>query len=501
MQLTSASPVASLRAGDPYRWVALAVLATLQFMLILDATVVNVALPSIRADLGFSRSNLAWVVDAYVLVAGGFLLLGGRLADLFGRRRIFLSGAVAFALGSLLSGLAQDQVMLIGSRALQGLGEALAGPAALSIIAVLFVDPKEKTKALSIWGALAGLGGTVGVLLSGAILDLADWRWIFWINLPVAAVVLLAALRVVPNDRHRARTGFDLAGAITATGGITALVYALLEADRHGWTSATILGFFAAGATLLVAFVAIEGRLRAPLIPLRFLRSRRPATAGGLMVLLTSALYGMFFLLTLYMQLGLGWTPLRTGLAYVIFGIGILVGVSAASQLVPKIGVRPPVVAGLSMAAVGFFLLTRLPVHSQYWSHVVPPMILISLGLGLGFVSLTMLAVSDASEADAGLASGMVTTAQQVGGALGLAVLISVATARASSLLGSGHAPAVAQLSGSHLAFGVGAGLLAVGAVLAALLIGRVKPAAMPEPAPISQAAYEPEPEPEPLAS
>jgi EmrB/QacA subfamily drug resistance transporter len=488
--------VTSLRAADPHRWVALAVLATLQFMLILDATVVNVALPSIRADLGFSRADLAWVVDAYVLVAGGFLLLGGRLADLLGRRRIFLAGALAFALGSLLSGLAQDQVMLIGSRALQGLGEALAGPAALSIIAVLFVDSREKTKALSIWGALAGLGGTVGVLLSGAILDVADWRWIFWINLPVAAAVVLASLRVVPNDRHRARTGFDLAGAVTATGGITALVYALLEANRHGWTSTTILAFFALGAALLVAFVAIEGRVRAPLIPLRFFRSRGPITASGLMVLLTSALYGMFFLLTLYMQLGLGWTPLRTGLAYVIFGIGTLLGVSAASQLVPRIGVRPPVVGGMTLAAVGFFLLTRLPIHSRYWSHMVPAMILISLGLGLGFVSLTMLAVSDASEADAGLAAGLVTTAQQVGGALGLAVLVSVATARASSLLGSGHAPAVAQLAGGHLAFAVGAVLLAIGALLATVLIGRVKPAAVPEPTPIDQAVYEAEPEP-----
>jgi predicted MFS family arabinose efflux permease len=300
---------------------------------------------------------------------------------------------------------------------------------------------------------------------------------------------------VVPNDRHRARTTFDIAGAITATGGITALVYALLEANRHGWTSPTILAFFAVGAALLVAFVAIEGRLRDPLIPLRFLRSRRPATASGLMVLLTSALYGMFFLLTLYMQLGLGWSALRTGLAYVIFGIGVLVGVSTASQLVPKIGVRPPVVGGLTLAAVGFFLLTQLPIHSQYWSHVVPAMVLISIGLGLGFVSLTLLAVSDANEADAGLASGMVTTAQQVGGALGLAVLISVATARASSLLGGGHAPAVAQLAGSHLAFGVGAILLAIGAVLAAVLIGRAKPAAVPEPTPVSESAYEAEPE------
>jgi EmrB/QacA subfamily drug resistance transporter len=480
---------------------ALAVLACLQFMLILDVSVVNVALPSIKADLGFSTSNLAWVVDAYVLVAGGFLLLGGRTADLFGRRRIFLAGAVCFAAGSLTSGLAQDQVMLIGSRALQGMGEALAGPAALSIIALLFSDPKEKAKALSIWGALAGLGGTTGVILSGVIVDLANWRWIFWINLPVTAAVIIACLRVVPDDRHRSRTSFDFAGAITATGGITAMVYALLEANRHGWTSWTTLGFFAAGAALLVGFVVVEGRVRSPLVPLRFFRSPRPRVASGLMVLLASALYGMFFLLTLYMQVGLGWSPLHAGVAYVAFGVAFLVAVAAGSQLLPKVGVRPLVVGGMVMAATGFVLLTRLPIPVHYWTAMVPAMALAGAGLAWCFVSLTVSAVSDAKEADAGLASGMVTTAQQVGGALGLAVLVSIATSRASSLVGSGHSPAAAQLAGSHLAFGVGAGLLAAGAVLAALLIDRSKPAAMPEPTAISPPQYEAEPEPEPVAS
>lgn len=499
MSVTASSPVASLRAADPRRWAALAVLATLQFMLILDVSVVNVALPSIKVDLGFSSSNLAWVVDAYVLVAGGFLLLGGRTADLFGRRRIFLAGAVCFALGSLTSGLAQDQVMLIGSRALQGMGEALAGPAALSIIALLFTDPKEKAKALSIWGALAGVGGTMGVILSGVIVDLASWRWIFWINLPVTVAVVVACLRVVPDDRHRSETSFDFAGALTATGGITAMVYALLEANRNGWTSATTLGFFAAGAALLVAFVVVEGRVRAPLVPLRFFRSPRPRVASGLMVLLASTLYGMFFLLTLYMQLGLGWSPLHAGMAYIAFGLAFLVAVAAASQLLPKVGVRPLVVAGMVMGATGFVLLTQLPEPVHYWTALVPPMALVAAGLGWCFVSLTVSAVSEASEADAGLASGMVTTAQQVGGALGLAVLVSIATSRASSLVGNGHSPAAAQLAGSHLAFGVGAGLLAAGAVLAALFIDRFKPASMPEPTSIRQAA--PEGELEPVAS
>lgn len=482
-------PQASTRQGaDRRRWATLAVLACLQFMLILDATVVNVALPSIKADLGFSSANLAWVVDAYVLVAGGFLLLGGRIADLMGRRRVFLAGGVAFALGSLCSGLAQDQVMLIAARAFQGLGEALAGPAALSIITMTFRDSKERATALSIWGGLAGLGGTVGVLLSGTIIELADWRWIFWINLPVAAAVLAVSPRLVPADRRRARASFDLLGAVTATGGITSLVYALLEADRRGWTSATTLGFFAAGGALLVAFVAIEGRLRSPLVPLSFFRARRPRTAAGLMALVTSALYGMFFLLTLYMQLLLHWSPLHTGLAYVAFGLGFLAGISVASQALAKVGVRPVLAGGMALSAGGLALYTRLPIHLAYWSQMVPAMLLVAFGLGLAFVSLTVAAVSEAKDADAGLASGMVTTAQQVGGALGLAVLVSIATSRATSLRQSGHLPAVAQLAGSHLAFGVGAVLLAVGAVLAATLIGRLKPSTMPVPAPITQA-------------
>ena len=491
MSLMSLSAVSTRPTADPRRWKALAVLACLQFMLILDATVVNVALPSIKSDLGFSQSNLAWVVDAYVLVAGGFLLLGGRVADLFGRRRIFMAGAVAFAVGSLASGLAQDQAMLITSRAVQGLGEALAGPAALSIITVLFLDQKERARALSVWGGLAGLGGTLGVLLSGVIIDLADWRWIFWINLPVAVVVLVLAVRLVPSDRRRARASFDFGGAITATAGITAVVYAVLEANRNGWLSATTVGFFVAGAALLGAFVLIERRVRSPLIPLRFFQARKPRTAAGLMVLVASSLYGMFFLLTLYMQLELGWTPLHTGVAYVIFGGGFLVGIGAASQLLPRTGVRPSLVGGLILAAGGFALLTRLDLHLDYWTELVPAQLLMSVGLGLAFVSLTVTAVSEASDADAGIASGMVTTAQQVGGALGLAVLVSIATTRAANLQASGHSAAAAQLGGAHLAFAVGAALLAAGAVLAAFFIGSFKPATLPTPTPITQAAYE----------
>jgi EmrB/QacA subfamily drug resistance transporter len=477
----------SQRAADPRRWTALAVLVCLQFMLILDATVVNVALPSIKLGLGFSQANLTWVVDAYLLAAGGFLLLGGRLADLLGRRRVFMAGAVAFAVGSFLSALAQDQLMLIASRAMQGLGEALAGPAALSIIAVLFVAPKERARALSIWGGLAGLGGAVGVLLGGLIVDLAGWRWIFWINLPVALAVLFATRRLVPGDGIRTRGGFDFRGAITATGGITALVYGLLEANRYGWASAGTLGTFVLGAALLTGFAVIEGRVRTPLLPLRFFRTRRRSASSGLMALFTSAVYSLFFLLTLYMQLILGWSPLSIGVAYLAFSGGVLVAIAAASQLLPRIGVRPVLVGGMTLAAAGFTLLTQLPVHGQYWINVLPAMLLVALGAGLTFVALTVAAVSDATDSDAGLASGMVTTAQQVGGALGLAVLVSVAASATSSLVATGHPAAVAQLSGTHLAFAVGAGILAAGAMAAALLIDRFKPVSLPTPLPISQ--------------
>jgi EmrB/QacA subfamily drug resistance transporter len=483
--MTSPEPVAPARTttADPRRWKVLAILACLQFMLILDATVVNVALPSIKRDLGFTQSNLAWVVDAYLLVAGGFLLLGGRVADLFGRRRIFLCGAVAFAVGSLSSGLAQDQGMLIGARAVQGLGEALAGPSALSIITVLFIDQKERTKALSIWGGLAGLAGVVGVILSGVIVDLASWRWIFWINLPVAAVVLAVTPLVVGDDRHRARRGFDVIGAATLTAGITAAVYALLEANRNGWTSTVTVSLFIVAAVLLTAFVSVEHHLKFPLIPLRLFRSRRPATASALMVLFVSGLYTMFFLLTLYMQVILRWSPLHTGLAYLPFGLSMLAGIGASSVLLPRVGVRPLGVAGMLLAATGFWCLTRLSIPADYVTQLLPGLALVAFGAGLAYVSVTVLAVSNAGEADAGLASGMINTAQQVGGALGLAALVSIATARTTNFIEHGHPAGLAQLAGTHLAFGIAIISLVVGAALCALLIGRFKPTALPLPA------------------
>jgi EmrB/QacA subfamily drug resistance transporter len=450
---------------------------------VLDATVVNVALPSIKHDLGFSQSNLAWVVDAYLLVAGGFLLLGGRMADLFGRRRTFLAGAVAFAVGSLASGLAQDQGTLIAARAFQGLGEAFAGPAALSIIAVLFVDSEEKTKALSVWAGLAALAGVLGVILSGVIVDLVSWRWIFWINLPVAAAVLVATPRLVRGDVRRGGRAFDVAGAVTMTAGVTVAVYGLLEANRDGWSSTATRGLLLAAAALLSAFVGIERRRHAPLVPLGFVTGRRPSTASGLMMLFVSALYSMFFLLTLYMQLVLGWSPLHTGLAYLPFGLSMLIGVAASSQLVPRIGVRPVAVASMTIAASGFWLLARIPLHGDYTGRLLPGLVLTALGSGLAYVAVTVFAVSDTRPEEAGLASGMITSAQQVGGALGLAAIVSVAATRTMGLARAGHPLGEAQVAGTHLAFVIATVLLAVGALLSAAMIGRFRPTtAMPLP-------------------
>jgi EmrB/QacA subfamily drug resistance transporter len=468
---------------DSRRWRALAVLSCLQFMLVLDATVVNVALPSIKRDLGFSQPSLAWVVDAYLLAAGGFLLLGGRVADLFGRRRTFLAGAVAFAVGSLASGLAQNQQTMIAARTVQGLGEAFAGPAALSIVSVLFPDPEEKTKALSIWAGLAAFAGVLGVILSGVVVDLASWRWIFWINLPVAAAVLFATPRVVRSDPRRAGRGFDVGGAVTLTAGVTIAVYALLEASHNGWSSTATRGLLLLAVSLLIGFVAIERRRGDPLVPLRFVRGRRPITASGLMILFVSALYSMFFLLTLYMQLVLGWSPMHTGLAYLPFGLSLLVGIGISSQVVPRIGVRPVIVASMAIAGCGFWLLSRIPTHGGYTDRLLPGLALIALGAGLAYVAVTILAVSDARPEEAGLASGMITSAQQIGGALGLAAIVSVATTRTLTLIAAGHRPLAAEVAGTHLAFSIATVVLAVGAVLSALFVGRFRPStAMPLP-------------------
>jgi len=471
-------------APDPRRWRILAVLCLVEFMLLLDDTVINIALPAIQHDLGFSEANLAWVVNAYVLVFGGFLLLGGRCADLFGRRRMFLAGATLFGIASLTNGLATDQAMLIASRAAQGLGAALVSPAALALIAALFRDPGERTRALGIWGGLTAAGGTTGVLLSGLITDTISWRWIFFINLPVVLVAVTVLPRLVGKDaRPRRRVGFDLPGAALVTAGLTVLVYSLLLAPQHGWSAPRTLGGLGLALALLVAFGFVEARAPRPLVRLGFFRNRSVATADALQLVLSAALFGVFFLLTLYLQQVLGYSPLRSGVAYLGFFAGIFVGFGSASQLIPRVGVRPLLVGGLLLTAGGLLWFSHLPVQAAYWSDIFPGMIILAVGLGWSFLTITTAAMTGVDEDELGLASGVLNAGAQIGGALGLSVLVAIATTRGAHLLAAGAVPLVAQVHGSRLAFAVGAAICTVGAAGAALFIGRLKPAELPGPA------------------
>jgi EmrB/QacA subfamily drug resistance transporter len=465
------------------------VLSLVQVMLVLDATVVNVALPSVERDLGMSQSGLAWIVNGYALTFGGLLLLGGRLADYVGRKRVFLLGLVVFAVASATAGLATEPWHIISSRFLQGVGGALVAPAALSIVTLLFTDDRERTRALSIWGGLAGIGGTLGVLLSGVLSDLASWRWVFFINLPIAAVALAVAPRLVPESRADSRGRLDVPGAVLITAGLSLIVYALLDKGIDPWLSRGVLLPLLAGAALVAVFVAVEARTDRPLVPLRFFRSRTRTTANVAMTLVAAAFGAMFFSLTLYMQGVLGYSPLKTGVAYLPFGAALLVSVAISSQLVPRIGVKPVMVGGLVLAAAGLSLFTGIDVGGSYVSDVLPGTLLLPFGAGAGFVAGTIAAVDGVDGEDAGLASGLVNAAQQVGSAVGLAALVSLAITRTADLMASGTAPAQALVSGYTLTFAVAAAVLAAAALVVLVGMAPVKPTdteavATPSPAP-----------------
>ena len=452
------------------RWLALAALAVAQFMVFLDETVVNVALPSIKVDLGFSEATLSWVVSAYIVVFGGLVLLGGRLADLLGRRRMFLVGTAVFGAASLLDGLAQSEATLLGARALQGAGAALATPAALALVTALFPVQAERVKALSIWGALSGLGFAVGILLGGAITDVASWRWVFLINVPVAAGSLFVVPRLVSESRFSARQSFDLAGAATVTGGLTALVYTLVKAPSYGWGSATTHALFAGGFGLLAAFAVIERRSAAPLIPSGFLHRRSALVPNLLQLLLGVTAISSLFMLTLYTQQVLGYTPLQAGLAYLPLAIGVASATAVASQAVGWTGPRPLAVAGLTIAAAGMVIMGHAPAAADYWTEVLPGMIVLGLGAGLSFVSITTAALESVEDSASGVASGLLSTTVQIGGALGVAVLVGVVvTQRANDLVASGSTPLAAQVGGLQLAFLL-AGAVALAASFVALL-------------------------------
>jgi EmrB/QacA subfamily drug resistance transporter len=451
-----------------------------QFMVVLDATIVNVALPSIQQGLDFSPSSLPWVVNAYTLIFGGFLLLGGRAGDLLGRKRLFMIGVALFSGASLLNGLAQSSGMLIFGRGLQGLGGALLSPAALSIITTTFTEQSERTKALGVWSAIAAGGGAVGLILGGALTQLASWPWIFIVNVPVGVATLLATLRFVPESRADAQhRTFDVAGAVTVTGGLVVLVYAIVKAQAFGWGSARTLGLIAVAAALLVAFVAIEQRSVAPLIRLSIFRIRTLAAADSVLLLVASGLFGMFFFASLYVQEILGYSPLKAGLAFLPVTGGIVVGAGLAQQLIRRAGIRNVALVGIIMATVGLAFLSRVPVHGTYAADLLPGLLPMSIGMGLTFVPITLLATGGVADNDAGLASGLFNTAQQVGGSLGLAILASLAASRTSHLLsgvhgaGSAAASVAARVSGYHVAFIAAAVMLAAGAVILAVAIRR----------------------------
>jgi EmrB/QacA subfamily drug resistance transporter len=460
---------------DPRRWRALAVLGLIQFMLILDVTVVNVALPRIQHDLGFSQAGLAWVVNGYVIMAGGLLLLGGRMADVLGRRRLFLLGVGLFAFASATCGAAVDPGMLVASRFLQGAGEAMAAPASLGLIALLFTDPRERVKALGLWGGIAGLGGTTGTVISGVLVDLASWRWIFFINLPVALFALVAVPRLVSESRMvRGAHRPDYAGALSGTGGLIAVVGGLLQAATHAWSSAQVLLPLVGGLALLGLMVRIEATSDSPLIPLEFFRNRTRVVTNVATIFSAASFFSYFFLLTLFEQQVLGYSPLQGGLSYVPFGLTIGAGIGLGTALMPRVGVKRLLGTGFLCSAVGLWLSSGIDVHASYASNVLPGMIVLGLASGIGFTAVGNAALHGVTGQDSSLASGVQSAMQQVGGALGLACLVTLGLRDAAEQVHQGVLPAVASTQGYVLAFRVAAVLLVISGLFVLALLEHV---------------------------
>jgi EmrB/QacA subfamily drug resistance transporter len=451
-------------------WLVLVLICVAQFMVILDATIVNVALPSIQKDLGLSEANLQWIISSYTLVFGGFLLLGGRAGDLLGRKRVFLVGLVIFTVASLLNGFSSSSGMLIAFRALQGLGAALISPAALSIISTTFAEGRERARALGVWAAIAIGGSAVGLVLGGFLTQTFSWPWIFFVNVPVGIAGFFLSLRYVPESKDvQAHRSYDVAGAVTVTGGLMALVYAIVRAETHGWGSGLTIAFFVLAAVLLTAFVLIELRSAEPLVRLSIFRVRSLLTANIVMFLVASGLFAMFFFNTLYIQKVLGYGPLKAGVAFLPFTAGIMVSAGLASNFATRVGVRPIAAGGMAVTIVGMLLLTQLPVHGSYATDVLPSLLLTSLGMGAVFMPLTLIATTGLENEDQGLASGLFNTSQQIGGALGLAILSTVAASRTAHLGGSTDPQAL--VGGFHWAFAGGAMFVAAALVtLVALL-------------------------------
>jgi EmrB/QacA subfamily drug resistance transporter len=484
MQLTTASP--DQTSTDSHRWTALVVLCVGMLMIVLDVTIVNVALPSIQDDLGFSQNSLAWVVNAYLIAFGGLLLLAGRLGDLIGQRRIFLIGLGVFTAASLFCGIAQSQGMLIGARFVQGVGGAMTSAVILGMIVRMFPEPREQARAIGIYSFVAAAGASIGLLLGGVLTEAINWHWIFFVNLPVGIATALLAVRLLDRDEGIGLAqGADIPGAVLITGSLMLGVYSIVEAADAGWGSAQTLGLGAVSLGLLGAFVAREATARTPLVPLRIFRSRNVSGANLIQVLMVAGMYGMFFLGALYMQRVLGYDALEVGLAFLPVALLIAVfSLGFAERLIMGIGPRAALIPGLVSVAIGLALFARLPVDASYVTDMLAPMILLGIGAGLVFPSLMTLAMSGATQQDSGLASGLVNTTLQVGGALGLAVLATLSTTRTDNLLASGESTPSALTDGYQLAFIVGAGIVVAAVAVAFGLLERVRgdeaPAAEP---------------------
>lgn len=479
--MSQSDGVVSGAGPDPRRWRALLVLALVQFIIVIDNTVVNVALPSVQRELHFSADGLAWVINGYLLTAGGLLLFGGRVGDLLGRKRMFLIGTALFGLASALCGAAPFGWVLVAGRFVQGMGEAFASPAALSLIALLFTDRGERSKALGIWGALGGLGATVGVLLSGVITQLASWRWVFFINVPFAVIALLLLPRLVeesraPDNRRRV----DIVGAVLITGGLSCIVDGLLTAARESWSATGVVVPLVAGVVALAVFVAVEVRTAEPLVPLSFFTHRTRISANIATLFMVSVLASMFLILTLYMQNTLGYSPLRTGLAYLPFCLAFVPGFLISTQVMKRYGARVALLSAFVIAFVGMLLLTRIGVHGQYVSTLLPAMLVLAIGFGMGFPVLQTAALHGVSEQDAGLASGVQTTVQALSSALGVAAFLTIALRDTAAKISGGVALPLASLHGYQLAYRAMAASFAIGAMVALFVKDDQPPTAPP---------------------
>jgi EmrB/QacA subfamily drug resistance transporter len=458
---------------DRRKWFALGLLSAVQFMVVLDIAIVNVALPSIQVDLGFSQENLQWVISAYALFFGGFLLLGGRAADLLGRRRLFLAGIVVFSVASLLAGFAWSEASLIAARAFQGLGAAVITPAALSILSTTFPEGRERNIALGVWGAVGGFGAAAGVLMGGILTSALSWSWIFFVNVPVGVTAFVLTPALLRESRDASVKSFDAIGAVAVTAGLSSLVYAITQAGPHGWLGARTLPFFAASAVLLLGFLGWELRHPEPLMRLGILRIKTVSGANVAGFILGTATFSLFLMLTLYMQDVLGYSPMRTGVAYLAVAGTAIVTSALAAQLVTRIGVKPALVIGMASLTAGLLYFTQVSVNGSYLGDLLPGFLLIAVGLGFSFVPISIAALAGIEPKEAGLASGLINTTQQIGGALGIAALSTIATSRTTDALANGSTKASALVTGFHGAFWAGVIVAGVGIVAALTLIRR----------------------------